>query len=136
MISVMILIGSIPLLQSLLFGRTFLPIIFNLLAVALYCTALFFEKIHQSVLAVHILIGIVVLLLSVTYCCINSELNPLLLFITLNATLALSVCTIFVAVILKGLSVRGLIAFTLLAVFFEFIGILFLSLHRLANPYY
>nr|CAH8865034.1 unnamed protein product [Trichobilharzia regenti] len=97
MISVMVLVGSIQFLQNLLLGKAYLSIIFALLAVDLYCTALFFEKIRQSVNAAHIMTGIVVLLLSVSYCCTYKQLFALIIFITLNATLALSVCIIFVA---------------------------------------
>nr|CAH8865144.1 unnamed protein product [Trichobilharzia regenti] len=131
----MVVIGSLQFLQKLLLGKAYLSMILALLAVDLYCTVLFFEKIRQSILAVHILIGIVVLLLSVTQCCIYKQLNHLIIFITFNATLALSVFIIFVAAILKGLNGEGLLVFTLLIVFIGFIGILSFLLNRLAYPY-
>nr|CAH8865024.1 unnamed protein product [Trichobilharzia regenti] len=135
MISVMVVIGSLEFLQSLLLGKAYLSIIFALLAMDLYCTALFFEKIRRSVLAVHILIGIVVLLLSVAYRCTYKQLVALIIFVTLNATLALSVCIIFVAVILKGLNCKGLLVFLLLIVFIAFVGILSLLFNHLPYPY-
>ncbi|CAH8866027.1 unnamed protein product [Trichobilharzia szidati] len=93
------------------------------------------KKIQENFWYSHIAYGLIVLLISIAYCCVFHEFFALNIFIILNVALALAAAVVLIAVNLKRLDLTAFTAVVFLAVLIAFIGLLSMLLSVLRVPF-
>nr|CAH8865058.1 unnamed protein product [Trichobilharzia regenti] len=135
MLAVMIIISNISILQEYFCKNIVVILGIVLFAAALFVFTFGLKIIQENFWYSHIDYGLIVLLISIAYCCVFGRFYALFIFIILNVSLAIAAAVMIIAVNLKRLDLPAFLAVVFLAVLIAFIGLLSILLYALHVPF-
>ncbi|CAH8865909.1 unnamed protein product [Trichobilharzia szidati] len=135
MLAVMIIIGTIEALQKFFYKNITVTLGIVVFAAALLVFTFAVKKIQANFWYSHIAYGLIVLLISIAYCCVFHGFFALNIFIILNVALAIAAAVVLIAVSLNRLDLTAFTAVVFLAVLIAFIGLVSMLLSVLRVPF-